>query len=41
MVIVLMNVFCIILVFDENKNIDFNLYNMYNIFVFIILMYKV
>lgn len=41
MVIVLMNVFCIILVFDENKNIDFNLYYMYNIYVFIRLMYKV
>lgn len=41
MVIVLMNVFCIILVFDENKNIDLNLYYMYNIYVFIRLMYKV
>lgn len=41
MATVSMNVLCTTLVPDENKNIDFNLYYMYNISVFIILMYKV
>lgn len=41
MATVSMNVLCTTLVPDENKNIDFNLYNMYNISVFIILMHKV
>lgn len=41
MATVSMNVLCTTLVPDENKNIDFNLYYMYNIYVFIRLMYKV
>lgn len=41
MATVSMNVLCTTLVPDENKNIDFNLYYMYNISVFIRLMYKV
>lgn len=36
-----MNVLCTTLVPDRNKNIDFKLYNMYNISVFIIVIFKV
>lgn len=36
-----MNVLCTTLVPDKNKNIDFKLYYMYNISVFIIVIFKV